>query len=249
MHLCSQVSLLDGLAAELMQGFPEASAEKVDRVLAQALEAASTREQLAQDWYCLRDYSKLCPEGWSEMEDGQTCLAPASYQGTCSTRTSFHNLDPAGKSGRAFECGTEYACIGRSPENLSMPCPADWLVDVDRSCIAPGSYTGPCIGRKSFVGLTAEEKAWWGRKCGVTWPARKTLQDLQDLERAEDHSSLPCRRDYTNLCPVGWLVDKDSCLAPSHYEGLCGPRGHPSSTEQKKAIEVACAVEWPCLSR
>jgi len=246
----SHAPLMEGLAQELVQDFPGESAEVVDRLLTQALEVAAAREELTQDWACLRDYSKLCPQGWSEMQDGHTCLAPAGYQGVCAKMTTFSNLDPTGKSGRASECGTVYPCIGRAPENFSMPCPVDWEVDVDAKCIAPGSYAGPCIGRKSFVGLTPEEKASWGRKCGVAWPARKPLKDLQGLEKVGVHSSGPCLKDYTNQCPVGWLAKGYSCLAPSQYTGLCGPRAHASLTQhQKKVVEVACAVEWPCLSR
>merc|ERR1719330_843762 len=119
----SQVYLLDGLATELLQEFPDESVALVDHVLVQAFEAASTRERFAHDLTCLRDYSNLCPQGWSEMEDGQTCSAPLGYQGVCAQEMIFSNLDPAGKIERASECGAQYACIGRTPENFSMPCP------------------------------------------------------------------------------------------------------------------------------
>jgi len=246
----SQASLLDGLAEELLQEFPGESAEMVEHVLAQALEAASKREQLADESSCLRDYSKLCPQGWIEMEDGQTCSAPPSYQGACSEKKAFGNLDPAGKRGHAYECGAEYACIGKTPEDFYMPCPVGWSVDLDKHCIAPGSYMGPCVGRQSFAGLTVEDKISWGRICGVEWPTRSSWKDRQASEGIANDSSTQCRKDYTRPCPIGWVLNGNHCLSPSGYEDLCGPSWRASLTrQQKKAIEKACAVAWPCLFR
>merc|ERR1740123_2436862 len=145
----------------------------------------------------------------------------------------FSNLDPRGKSRLASECGASYACIGRTPENFTALCPIDWLVDVDNTCIAPGNYGGPCLGRKSFVGLTVQERALWGQYCEVKWPARDALEDLLG-GGSDDGSSLPCQKDYTNPCPVGWLNSGHDCVAPMRYDGACGPIVRNSLTYRQK---------------
>jgi len=243
----AQVPILDGLAEELGQDFPEESRGAVQNALAQALDAAVEKEGLdLQDVVCVRDYSSQCPTGWVAANDGVTCLAPMSYQGPCERKMSFGRLAPFQKSQRAHECGTEFPCSDSLPQDFSGSCPEHWEEDLDHACIAPGDYDGPCIGRKSFTGFVAEEKAAWGRSCRVSWPAAKPLHDLSEQIKSEVRPAA-CRKEYSRLCPAGWITKGFTCWAPSSYEGYCGPSIRTSLTyQQKKAFEEACVAPWPC---
>lgn len=59
-----------------------------------------------------------------------------------------------------------------------------------------------------------------------------------------------CEKDYSEPCPNRWrsLEAGDSCAAPWNYEGLCST--HMSvlgrSATEKREIEAACSVCWPC---
>jgi len=246
--LGSQVPLLVGLAQEIMQDFPDAAAETVEQALVQALSSAAAREEVqTSELMCLRDYTNPCPIGWMDRGDGATCSAPPNYQGICSKVMKFGGLTPVAKRRLASECGAEFGCSGQQPQDFATLCPALWKKDVDHSCIAPGDYDGPCIGRKDFVGMTSEEKAAWGRRCGVAWPPRKTIGDLQH-ESASFRSTLgACQIDYSGVCPEGWSLDGHKCVAPFSYDGLCGPSMRMSFTfEQKKAFQSSCDAPWPC---
>merc|ERR1712183_261928 len=113
----------------------------------------------------------------------------------------YGKMTPAGKSQRALECGTEFPCDGGLPQEYAKACPSLWREDLDHSCVAPGEYTGPCVGRKSFVGFTTREKKEWGRICGVAWPDRKPLQNDREVQRVVDWQSCPV--DYSAPCPQG----------------------------------------------
>ena len=48
-------------------------------------------------------------------------------------------------------------------QDYSKACPASWVKDLDSVCVAPETYSGTCVGRKSFVGFAASEKKAWGQ--------------------------------------------------------------------------------------
>lgn len=236
--------LLHGLSQDLTQEFPEEAIDTIDQALTQALQSAAAQESVSmQDMVCIRDYSTACPQEWSDFGDGETCLAPANYQGPCPATHTFGKA-PAEKGQRALACESEFPCVGGSPQDYSMPCPSSWIEDLDHSCVAPGDYAGHCSGHKSFIGYTSSEKKEWGRRCGVTWPSRATFEESRKAARKSDETS--CRIDYSFPCPRGWQLHGPSCTASSH-EGRCGFEVRATlSTPQKMAFADACAVAWPC---
>lgn len=244
----SQLPLLQGLLDELAKEFPDEAADTLKKVLGQALDVAAAQEVVPkQDLTCERNYRTLCPQRWVDAGDGETCLAPIDYAGPCSKFIKYGNMTPAAKSQRALECGTEFTCIGEAPQDAAKTCPMSWNEDLDHSCVAPADYMGPCVGRKSFAGFSTEEKASWGRSCGVSWPARKTLEELRS-KRAEARQS--CLKDYSFPCPEGWMSDGHHCSSPSAYEGQCGTAVRTTlSLAQKKALEKVCTAPWPCKQK
>jgi len=233
------IPLLHGLSHELAQEFPQEAEETIGQALLDALQSAAEQESVSQgDLVCIRDYASACPKEWSDAGDGETCLAPLGYEGSCPKTFAF-GKSPSEKGQNAIACETEFPCAGVLPQDYSKACPASWVKDLDSACVAPESYSGTCVARKSFVGFTASEKKAWGEKCGVSWPARATLAD-----RRKDASNA-CSADYTKACPQGWLLSGSSCIATSAYEGECGMHMRATlSPSQKKAIEDACSVSW-----
>ena len=62
--------------------------------------------------------------------------------------TYSHNLD----------CLKTQIPGGYAPD-YSQPCPVGWTAGVATDCIAPASYTGPCVLKKSFLSYGESDKA------------------------------------------------------------------------------------------
>merc|ERR1712113_90075 len=58
---------------------------------------------------CARDFSG-CPQGWQGSAD--SCVAPSSYQGICSTTTRFSGYSTRQKAEWAALCNTNWPCAG-----------------------------------------------------------------------------------------------------------------------------------------
>ena len=85
----------------LQENFPSEHALRVAGAIADGLTQALAEEGLSEDTVmCARDYSTPCPEGfvqnrkaepakmfakncegWAELDDGETCVAPTGYEG------------------------------------------------------------------------------------------------------------------------------------------------------------------------
>ncbi|SCP04971.1 CPW-WPC family protein [Plasmodium ovale] len=61
-----------------------------------------------------------------------------------------------------------------------------------------------------------------------------------------------CRRDYSNICPLGGkssAYDTSLCIPPETYEGQCRSIDFSKSTSTDKELFAwKCEVEWPCIS-
>ena len=58
-----------------------------------------------------------------------------------------------------------------------------------------------------------------------------------------------CIRNYSTLCPVGWVELRGAkCGPPGDYQGSCRqfPVTPISSVEAKMQAAIKCGVEWPC---
>jgi CPW-WPC domain-containing protein len=193
-------------------------------------------EQMSEaDNVCTRDYSKTCPEGWTDL-GGSKCEAPKTYGGACSTLESFQGYSPLQKSAYAEACKAPWPCFGECSEgrDYDQLCPAEWSDIGGGICEAPSTYGGSCLKQYKFDTYTLEKKEQVGHACGFQWACRA-----------------PCLRDYSSACPDGWTelsFSPGMCQAPPTYIGECpfGANMTGTTPDQKAAFELKCSVKYPC---
>ncbi|KAI4837201.1 CPW-WPC family protein [Plasmodium brasilianum] len=59
-----------------------------------------------------------------------------------------------------------------------------------------------------------------------------------------------CRREYSNICPLGWKLsayDTSLCIPPETYQGQSMDFSNSADTD-KELFAWKCEVEWPCIS-
>ena len=116
--------------------------------------------------------------------------------------------------------------------DFAQPCP-DQFESVAAGKCAPGSgYEGPCGGdARSFDGLSAVAKGRWSDVCLAWWPC------------------VECQRDYSTLCPVGWVVEGGArCTPTAAYAGPCGASADFSGYTRDMFAQwsSSCGADWPC---
>merc|ERR1712012_667416 len=158
-------------------------------------------------------------------------------------------LSPKEKSAQALRCGAKFPCSGSYVQDFRILCPEEWSEDLDHACVAPGSYRGPCVGRKSFVEFASKEKVSWGEQCGVKWPLRLPGKDtsLEAEKRSVVQGGSPCLVDFSSPCPDYWATNLNVCIAPPNYQGPCSLRVDSSkwSFDEKMAFSGRCLAPWP----
>uniref|UniRef100_A0A7R9ZZK0 CPW-WPC domain-containing protein n=1 Tax=Pyrodinium bahamense TaxID=73915 RepID=A0A7R9ZZK0_9DINO len=243
--------ILQGLLGALAKDYGDEPVAAVERALEGALRLAAEKENVAlSDVVCERDYSQACPQGWADLGDGATCMAPTEYEGPCPQRTSFGGLTPAAKSATAVRCSAEFPCVDDYPQDFGQLCPVGWALDYRHDCLAPDNYTGPCEGRKKFGTLTELEKRHWGVACGVAWPPREAAKGAR-LARTRGLGTVygvGCLVDYSGHCPRHWAWDGGLCRAPPAYAGVCAyvVDAAKFTPRQKHAFAEHCSAPWPC---
>lgn len=247
-HVDAASPILGGIVGELSDAYPEEPRIAVEQAVASAMELAADTEKLPlDDQTCVRDYSKACPVGWADLGDATTCLAPFNYRGACPAKVTFGGLSSADKSATAARCNSVFPCVGAYISNYEAACPDGWTVD-GGDCVAPATYSGPCVGRKSFTGFNFLEKASWGAACGIAWPRRSA-----GATRNEGFAKKSCAADHNSPCPSGWSLDGDSgtCRASTDYHGSCSyyQQFQHFSVQQKDEFAARCNVQWPCQKR
>lgn len=246
----SRVPVVSGLVQQLQEAFPREPLLAVEKAVADGLVHALDDESLdLHDVMCDRDYSRLCPEGWTDIGDGSSCAAPVAYQGKCGLKLQMGGLAPSQKRQQAAKCGASYACLGACTPDSSKPCPLGWLEDVNHDCLAPAGYSGRCVGRKSFSGMSQLERRLWAKRCDVTWPCHRTQQDATEIERmnVEGIFNSDCVPDYSSTCPARYVLKGQFCQAPSGFSRRCGltlPAKY--TTTEKKTYAETCLTKWPC---
>lgn len=142
-----------------------------------AVEKQKIAEECKSPWPCEddcpegRDYSELCPEGWSD-NGGGFCEAPAEYNTTCATFYDFAEMDLKTKEELAQTCNFKWKCKAGCQQDFSNACPESWS-EVPLSpgtCMAPATYAGVCSFSVNTTHMTMEQRAAFGAKCAVTWP-------------------------------------------------------------------------------
>lgn len=244
--LLTRAMMLEGIADDLALHFHDVSTSLVAGAVANGLGKALDIEGVpASDVFCVRDYSALCPEGWADQGDGETCSAPMYYQGQCAEHENFALLTPTEKRAKASACGSQFACVDTCPMDFSSPCPDGWDIDRSNHCIAPPEYAGPCIGRRDFREASSSAKSQWSSLCDVRWPCRKQSGDVSNS--AHDRG---CPADFSKTCPFDWATVGFHCVSPIDYNGPCATmvdlRG--LTVAQKDAYAKACSTPWPCES-
>ena len=166
--------------------FDEASTPETKRRQAFACDA-----QFPCKGACTPDFGAMCPSGW--LSEGDGCVAPAGYTGSCVGRKSFNGFSSAEKALWADRCGVSWPCRsaqGRSSrmgggaslrraractEDLSVECPQGWH-KLGANCVAPLAYAGPCPSVASFSNLTSMQKQLYSDICQSQWPCAAALR-------------------------------------------------------------------------
>jgi len=127
-------------------------------------------------WPCTgppgRVYLDVCPEGWT-MQFGQTCTAPADYEGPCGSFARMGGMGRPDKQAFEVACGVSWPSRGIECErDYAAPCPYGWRKRFKKGkaeCISPPTYKG-CSRVQTFGDLTPEEKQRWERNCRQRFP-------------------------------------------------------------------------------
>ena len=124
----------------------------------------------ADELYCDRDYTQLCPDGFASV-GGTSCIALASYEGPCAGEArSFQGLPASAKARWSAQCATSWPCKSCA-RDFSGPCPEGWLADTASATCRPfAGYVGPCSRAMSFAGYNAEMLQQFSSSCGAFWP-------------------------------------------------------------------------------
>lgn len=79
---------------------------------------------------CAQDYSKSCPEDWSEvpMNPG-FCTAPPTYAGICSYGVNTTTMTLGQKRSFARKCGVQFPCASSIPNSAGALEPQSFLPD------------------------------------------------------------------------------------------------------------------------
>ncbi|KEP65560.1 UNVERIFIED_CONTAM: cpw-wpc domain-containing protein [Hammondia hammondi] len=182
---------------------------------------------------CVRDYTQLCPAGWTEVGGGH-CSAPFSYSGRCLRTMNFAELSRPDRERWSAACDAYWPCQAACKRDFSVPCPDGWTsIGGEGKCKAPEGYVGPCGPVESVGSLDSETKQLFEKKCNVLFPCESK-----------------CKRDYSFACPARWRnVALEKCSPGDSYAGPCRDDvDFASRTEQDKiAFEERCLADWPCI--
>jgi len=118
-----------------------------------------------------RDYSQLCPEGWSG-DGGGFCKAPADFETKCATTYDFARMDIAEKEELAETCGFNWKCNVACEQDYGASCPDNWEeVPLNPGlCMAPVKYSGVCGFSVNTTRMTNEQKGAFAKKCAILFP-------------------------------------------------------------------------------
>ena len=115
---------------------------------------------------CMRDYSVPCPERWADLGDGVNCLAPEGFAvDGCRGKEALVTKSVAGKRLFAKTCNVAWPCQDACAMNFDLMCPDGWILNELGYCLAPYSYSGPCLTAYYLSGHNAKMKRAWSEIC------------------------------------------------------------------------------------
>jgi len=126
-----------------------------------------------RDMECVRDYSRLCPSGWTDLGDGMRCESPPDLYGRPDCRVAnFGGLMPVEKSNLAFSCDeSTYPCYKECIRNYTDSCPVNWFPVRPGSKVCLGvNYTQPCVSVYDFTDHNIKMKKKFEKICKAVWP-------------------------------------------------------------------------------
>ena len=119
-------------------------------------------------------------------------------------------------------------------QDYSQQCPLLFSPAGVGKCAPVSGYIGPCAsGAQSFEALSSSAKARWSELCFAPWPC------------------VECRRDFSSLCPSGWVADGGTKCKPTvAYSGPCGAVVDFAGFTRGMMMEWSstCAAYWPCVA-
>lgn len=117
-------------------------------------------------------------------------------------------------------------------------CPIGWH-QTSNFCMAPTTYNGACARLMDFSRYTIRGLSIWASQCKAPWPCVSPVD-------------CPAGRDYSSVCPDGWILKSGGCAASKKYKGNCqDPLYNLEKFTQleKENFESACNVSWPCKTQ
>ena len=117
--------------------------------------------------------------------------------------------------------------------DYSQQCPLFFSPAGVGKCAPASDYMGPCAsGAQGFDTLSPSAKERWSELCLAPWPC------------------VECRREFSSLCPVGWISDGGTkCKPTATYFGPCGAVVNFGGFTRDMMSEWSsiCAAYWPCV--
>jgi len=122
---------------------------------------------------------------------------------------------------------------------LVMPCLTGWATSL-------GNIAKIVPGEREEIGKHAAARA---QKAYAP-----TKSKVQAFLASEAHAEQMCSacddKDYSDMCPLGWLdeLNDGRCKAPATYAGKCSKVQMllGSSAAEKMELEITCSMCWPC---
>eukprot|EP00917_Polyrhabdina_sp_WS-2016_P017777 GHVP01038440.1.p1 GENE.GHVP01038440.1~~GHVP01038440.1.p1 ORF type:complete len:386 (-),score=56.01 GHVP01038440.1:1846-3003(-) len=182
---------------------------------------------------CNRDFSKPCPEKWTEKAG--KCESPQAYKGQCGSPFKFGDTPKDKKRGEVL-CEVSWPCKNECEKDVLAVCPLSWDFQSGGDCRAPDDYKGPCDSVLNFIGMSEIDRNAASRMCEFQWPCYEECKGKG--------------KNYHYPCPSGWNLKSDGerCQFPDTYKGPClGDNAVANlSIDMKKLYEEKCEISWPC---
>lgn len=208
---------------------------------------------------CDPQQSLNCKEG-AFCGDAGICLQQCVTYGQCKEAGEV----PRGDDGY---CNYQY-CFNPGENVTCNICPRGWIPttgahgDMQRVCVAPEFYDGPCDKVSEFNRYTSEQATEWANNCGVDWPNPCGSGCCYCIHKGagppthgwavypgqneEEACSTPCgwicnhngEADFSNPCPTNLSIG----LPPEE----CGDSGPPlwgdAADAGEKGLEIAGTI-------
>eukprot|EP00923_Selenidium_pygospionis_P047661 GHVN01082275.1.p1 GENE.GHVN01082275.1~~GHVN01082275.1.p1 ORF type:complete len:438 (-),score=29.93 GHVN01082275.1:59-1372(-) len=199
---------------------------------------------LVEDRECDVAYESRCPVGW--RPHGASCVAPSTYVGKCSPRTSFNKYTVVMKQAWAHVCDAAWPCESMITDaDKPVPTPAKLnktsssedifsgplslngtVVDPNQSQDHHLADTQPQFrqlfgspkSKSNAYDYTVEEMNKVLKQ--MRYPVTGTEWELLATELASQEDPLgdgKCTKDWVSKCPVGWDHFGDYCYAQTDY--------------------------------